>query len=68
MPQLIMPTQEQSLWTEELGVAIEDVRRELQRVNQEHEAVLEEQKEALLRCQHEIQSLRELTIELQQSI
>jgi TolA-binding protein len=63
-----MPAQEQPLRTEDLEEAIEDMRRELQRVNQEHEAVLEEQKEALLRCQHEIQSLRELTIELQQSI
>jgi TolA-binding protein len=63
-----MPAQEQPLRTEDLEEDIEDMRRELQRVNQEHEAVLEEQKEALLRCQHEIQSLRELTIELQQSI
>jgi hypothetical protein len=63
-----MPTQEQSSWTEEQGVAIEAMRREIQRVKQEYEAALEEQKQALLRCQHEIQSLRELTIELQQSI
>jgi hypothetical protein len=68
MPQPIMPTQVQPLWTEEQGVAIENMRRELQRVNQEHEAILEQQKEALLQCQHEIQSLRQLTIELQQSI
>jgi hypothetical protein len=59
-----MPTQEQLSWTEKQAVALEAMQREVQRVKQEHEAALEEQKEALLRCQHEIQSLRELTIEL----
>jgi hypothetical protein len=59
-----MPAQEPSLWTEEQGVAIEAMRRDIQRVKQEHEAALEEQKQALLRCQHEIQFLHESTIEL----
>jgi hypothetical protein len=56
------------LWTEEQAKALEVMRRELQRVNQEQEAMLEEQKEALLRCQHDIQSLHELTSRLQASI
>ena len=63
-----MPAQEPSLWTEEQGVAIEAMRRDLQGVKQEHEAALEEQKQALLRCQHEIHLLQESNIELQQII
>ena len=63
-----MPTPEQSTWTEEQGVAIEAIRRETQRVKQEHEAALEEQKHALLRCQQEIQSLHGLIIGAQKSI
>src|SRR3954468_3757569 len=63
-----MPAQEQSLWTEEQGETIEALRRYIQRVKQEHEAALEEHKQALLQCQHEIQFLRESTIALQQII
>jgi len=63
-----MPIKERSPWTEEQGAAIEAMRRDIQRVKQEHEAALEEQKQALLRCQHEIQFLHESIIELQQII
>jgi hypothetical protein len=47
-------------------LSIEAMRRDIQRVKQEHEAALEEQKRALLRRQHEIQFLHESTVELQQ--
>ncbi|KAH6710905.1 heterokaryon incompatibility protein-domain-containing protein [Leptodontidium sp. MPI-SDFR-AT-0119] len=63
-----MPVQEPSLWTEEQGVAIEAMRRDMQRLQQEHEAALEEHKQALLRCQDEIQTLHESIVELQQII
>ncbi|KAH9224713.1 hypothetical protein DL95DRAFT_378356, partial [Leptodontidium sp. 2 PMI_412] len=63
-----MPAQEPSLWTEEQGVAIEAMRRDMQRLQQEHEAALEEHKQALLRCQDEIQTLHESIVELQQII
>jgi len=47
---------------------VTEVSREVQRIKQEHEAALEEQKQELLRCQYEIQSLRESAVELQKSI
>jgi len=63
-----MSAEELPLWTEEERETIETLRRDTQRLKQEHEAALEEQKQELLRCQHEIQILRELTSELQQVI